>query len=220
MFTGLIERVGKLERIEPRGEGAGLTIRSSGWLEPLEKGESVAVDGVCLTVTGGTAAQFTCDALKETLNRTTLGDKKPGAPVNLERALRADSRLGGHFVSGHVDGTGRIACIGRAGPDWVLDIEADPELLDGMVFKGSIAVNGVSLTLARVDEIGFSVHLIPHTWEATTLHGLKPGNRVNLETDMLGKYVKAFLDKGLARGKPGGLTWEKLREAGMAEWPH
>jgi riboflavin synthase len=215
MFTGLIERVGKLAGIEDRGEGALLAIGIPDWPEPLVVGESVAVEGVCLTVAMITARQFTCDVLKETLSRTTLGLKKPGTPLNLERALRADGRLGGHFVSGHVDGVGTVASIGRAGPDWVLDIACSEDLLGGMVFKGSIAVNGVSLTLAKLDSTGFSVHLIPHTWTHTSLHLLQQGDPVNLETDMLGKYVKGFLDRSGGGDRAGRLTLERLGEAGF-----
>lgn len=216
MFTGLIERMGILERRESRGEGATLTIRAADWPEPLRLGDSVAVEGVCLTVTRLWDQGFTCDALQETLTRTTLGEARPGAPLNLERALRADGRLGGHFVTGHVDGMGRLAKIDRAGPDWVLAIEAPSDLADGLVFKGSVAVNGVSLTVAQNDKTRFFVHLIPHTWAQTTLHHLKSGDRVNLETDLLGKYVKAFLAGDRGDKPTGGLTWEQLRDAGMA----
>jgi riboflavin synthase len=213
MFTGLIEQMGKLTGIESRGEGAILSIALAKGPEPLVVGESMAVEGVCLTVTTVTPGGFTCDVLKETLARTTLGKKKPGTPLNLERALRADGRLGGHFVSGHVDGVGSVAGIGRAGPDWVLDISCSDSLLAGMVFKGSITVNGVSLTLARLSADEFSVHLIPHTWTHTTLHLLRAGDPVNLETDMLGKYVKGFMDR--AGGGAGKLTLKHLGEAGF-----
>ncbi len=215
MFTGLIERVGTLTSIAERGDGASLVIEASGWQEPLVVGESVAVEGVCLTVTTITPRGFTCDILKETLTRTTLGQGRPGRPLNLERALRADGRLGGHFVSGHVDGVGTVESVGRAGPDWVLTLACSPELLGGMVSKGSIAVNGVSLTLARLDANDFAVHLIPHTWTHTTLHLLRTGDSVNLETDMLGKYVKGFMDRAAAGGRPSALTLERLGEAGF-----
>jgi riboflavin synthase len=215
MFTGLIEQVGTLSGFAQRGEGAMLEIRFHGWPDPLVVGESVAVEGVCLTVTTVSSGSFSCDVLKETLSRTTLGHKKPGAFLNLERALRTDGRLGGHFVSGHIDGAGTVRSVGRAGPDWVLDIACSAELLEGMVFKGSIAVNGVSLTLARLDACSFAVHLIPHTWTQTTLHGLRSGDPVNLETDLLGKYVKGFLDRTGSGGQSRPLTLERLGEAGF-----
>jgi riboflavin synthase len=211
MFTGLIERVGRLVRRDERGDGGRLLIEATGWSDPLALGESVAVEGVCLTVAEITARGFSCDILKETLARTTLGGKKPGAKLNLERALRPDSRLGGHFVTGHVDGVGELADAGRAGPDLVLTVSAAGALIGGMVLKGSIAVNGVSLTIARLTDREFDVHLIPHTLQETSLEFLRPGDPVNLETDMLGKYVKRFLE----RSAPGGLTLEKLGEAGF-----
>ncbi|MFO7535483.1 MAG: riboflavin synthase [Kiritimatiellia bacterium] len=214
MFTGLIEQVGSLSRLETRGEGGLLTVKCAPWEKPLVLGESMAVEGVCLTVASILPDGFGCDILRETLDRTTLGAKRPGAELNLERALQAGGRLGGHFVSGHVDGVGELLSVGRAGADWVLDIGASAELIAGMVLKGSIAVNGVSLTIARLSGDDFEVHLIPHTWSNTTLHGLKTGSRINLESDMLGKYVRAFLQKNGHAG-PGGLTLERMGEAGF-----
>ncbi len=215
MFTGLVDRVGTLLGIANRGEGAQLAIDAAHWPDPLRLGESVAVEGVCLTITTITLNGFTCDILRETLSRTTLGRKKAGSPLNLERALQANGRLGGHFVSGHVDGVGTVASIGRAGPDWVLEIACSADLLSGMVFKGSITVNGVSLTLARMNTGSFSVHLIPHTWSQTTLHLIRDGDAVNLETDMLGKYVKGFLERNGGDIRTGTLTLERLNEAGF-----
>lgn len=211
MFTGLIERMGRLIRREERGAGGRLMIDASGWSEPLILGESVAVEGVCLTVAEISAHGFACDILRETLARTTLGLKKPGAAVNLERALRPDGRLGGHFVTGHVDGVGELAAMGQAGPDIILTLQAEEELIGGMVLKGSIAVNGVSLTIARLSGRDFEVHLIPHTLKQTSLESMRPGESVNLETDMLGKYVKGFLAQTQSRG----VTLERLGEAGF-----
>jgi riboflavin synthase len=210
MFTGLIERVGRLVRVDGRGIGGRLVLDATGWTDPLVLGESVAVEGVCLTVADIAAGGFACDILKETLARTTLGKKKQGDRLNLERALRPDGRLGGHFVTGHVDGVGELREASQAGPDLVLTIQAPEDLIAGMVFKGSIAVNGVSLTLARLSEREFDVHLIPHTKNQTALEWIRPGEPVNLETDMLGKYVKRFLE----RSKPG-LTLEQLGQAGF-----
>jgi riboflavin synthase len=211
MFTGIIEQVGHLVRRDDRGDGGRLTVEGAAWSDPLALGESIAVEGVCLTVSAVTPGGFACDILKETLARTTLGRKKPGAPLNLERALRPDSRLGGHFVTGHVDGVGELDATGRAGPDYVLTVRAPEALIGGMVMKGSVALNGVSLTLARLSATEFDVHLIPHTWKQTSLASLRPGDPVNLETDMLGKYVKRFLERTAA----GGMTLERLGEAGF-----
>lgn len=211
MFTGLIEQVGSLSRLETRGEGGRLTLKCAPWRDSLALGESVSVEGVCLTVAAILPDGFSCDILRETLARTTLGGKHPGDGLNLERALQAGGRLGGHFVTGHVDGVGELESIGRAGADWVLNIEASAALIAGLVLKGSVAVNGVSLTIARLGPDDFAVHLIPHTWTHTTLQGLKPGRPINLETDMLGKYVQAYLRKSGS----GGLTLERMGEAGF-----
>jgi riboflavin synthase len=211
MFTGLIQRVGTLAERKTRGDGLSFVIRHDPWDSPLELGESVAVQGACLTVTARTQGQFTCDVLGETLAKTHLGKKDVGALLNLERALRLDERLGGHLVTGHVDGQGRVAGIDRKGNDWVLEVRATAELLGGMVSKGSVAVDGVSLTIAALQPSSFTVHLIPHTWDHTSLRGLKTGDPVNLENDLIGKYVARHLE----RLQPsGGVTLERLRAAG------
>lgn len=208
MFTGLIQQVGSLAAMTGRGKGKRLAVRHSPWDTPLALGESVAVNGVCLTVAERGAGQFCCDVLEETLDKTGLGRKRPGDPLNLERALRVDDRLGGHMVTGHVDGVGTVTALDRKGDDWTLEVACDAGLLTGMVPKGSIAVDGVSLTLVELSAKTFSVHLIPHTWKNTALHALRKGGTVNLETDIIGKYVArhlANMDAG------SGLTVEKLR---------
>jgi riboflavin synthase len=212
MFTGLIQQVGSLADVRPRGGGRSLVIRHAAWDTPLAVGESVAVQGVCLTVTACRPAEFTCDTLAETLARTTLGGLGRGARLNLERALRADERLGGHVVTGHVDGVGRVLKRQPVGPDWLLEIGCDAELLAGIVLKGSIAVDGISLTVAALTAAAFAVHIIPHTWTHTALADLTPGAGVNLETDILGKYVQRAL--ATAAGG-GGLSPERLRRAGF-----
>lgn len=212
MFTGIIQKIGAVGRRVARGNGQRLTIRHDAWDAPLTLGESVAVNGVCLTVAEAGSGQFTADVLSETLSRTSLGAKATGAAVNLERALRLDERLGGHLVQGHVDGTGRLEALRRTGSDWILEVRCETALLDGMAPKGSIAIDGVSLTIAELKDGSFMVHLIPHTWEQTAFKALKAGARVNLETDIIGKYVARHLER---MGGAKGVTLETLRRAGF-----
>jgi riboflavin synthase len=214
MFTGLIQRVGSLSAIKPRRDGASLTVRHDAWDSPLAVGESVAVQGACLTVASCRPGEFTCDVLKETLARTNLGSKRDGAALNLERALRADERLGGHIVTGHIDGLGDVRSLARAGDDRVLEVGCGEDLLSGIVPKGSVSIDGVSLTIAELRAKSFTVHLIPHTWQNTSLSALKAGNSVNLENDILGKYVQRYLAKLQPRQ---GLTMDRLRAAGFGE---
>ncbi len=211
MFTGLVQKVGRLVAVKPRSDGKRICIRHDPWTEPLERGESVAVQGACLTVAVCSAGEFECDVLRETLDRTTLSRHSVGAEVNLERALRASDRLGGHFVTGHVDGVGRVTDLKLRGADWILEVESGPDMLSQLVQKGSITIDGVSLTIAGMTPRAFSVHLIPHTWENTSLHNLREGGHVNLETDILGKYVMRYV-QGSARG---GVTLEALTSAGF-----
>lgn len=192
MFTGIIQKLGMVESVEDHGSHGRLRVRAPGWEPALVTGESIAVEGVCLTVTGDDGAVIAFDVLKETFDRTNLGGKQPGQRLNLERALRVGDALGGHFVTGHVDGTGSTRRITPLGRDKILEVTCAPELLAQMVGKGSVAVSGVSLTLVELKPDAFTVHLIPHTWENTSLSGLTPGDAVNLETDMLGKYVQRF----------------------------
>lgn len=212
MFTGIIQKIGTLGRRVSRGSGQRLTIRHDPWDSPLALGESVAVNGTCLTVAECGSGQFTADVLNETLTKTTLGTKATGAAVNLERALRMDERLGGHLVQGHVDGTGTVSGIRQTGPDWVLEVACETALLDGMAPKGSIAIDGVSLTIVALKPNAFEVHLIPHTWEQTAFKTLKAGDRVNLETDVIGKYVNRYLERV---GGKKGLTMEAVQRAGF-----
>jgi riboflavin synthase len=212
MFTGIIQKLGSLGRRVPRGNGQRLTVGHAAWESPLALGESVAVNGVCLTVAEAGSGQFMADVLNETLTKTTLGAKASGAAVNLERALRLDERLGGHLVQGHVDGTGTVAGIRRTGSDWALEVACETALLDGMAPKGSIAIDGVSLTIVELKTGTFTVHLIPHTWEQTAFKALKAGDRVNLETDIIGKYVNRYMER---LGGQKGLTLETLQRAGF-----
>ncbi len=193
MFTGLIEALGVVREVIPTGAGRDLLIETPPIAAELSLGESVAVNGCCLTVVARDAVTCRFQAGPETLRRTNLGDLRPGDPVNLERSLRAGDRLGGHIVQGHIDGLGRIDRLLSDG-DWVLFwFTCPPELAAQMVSKGSAAVDGVSLTLVEVEENRFSVALIPHTLAHTTLGSKKPGDPVNLETDLLAKYVHKYL---------------------------
>ncbi len=212
MFTGLVQQVGVLAGKKPRGDGMSLVIRYQPWDSPLVMGESVAVQGACLTVTSLQSGEFTCDVLHETLKKTSLGETVSGARVNLERALRADERLGGHIVTGHVDGLGTVLSYEQKGADWILEVSCEVSLLAGIVPKGSIAIDGVSLTIAALKAKSFTVHLIPHTVANTSLQGLKKGRSVNLETDIIGKYVKSYLGR-MQEGQ--GISMETLLSAGF-----
>jgi riboflavin synthase len=193
MFTGLIEGTGKLKTIEPRGKDMRLSIQASFDLEGFQTGESVAVDGVCLTVVSWQARAFTLDVSQETLSRTTLGQRSVGDEVNLERALRLGDRLGGHLVNGHVDGKARVMARKQRGDSLVFVFEVVAELGRYIIEKGSVAVNGVSLTVNRCDEQSFDVNIVPHTARVTTIGSLRVGDEVNLEVDIIGKYVERFV---------------------------
>lgn len=212
MFTGLVQQVGRLEQVSFQGEAGRLAL-SARVDAPLQIGESIAVNGACLTLVEQHGEKLVFDVLRETFDKTSLRDKGPGSPLNLERALRVGDPLGGHLVSGHVDGTGEVQRIESAGRDKVLVVAA-PALIAEIVPKGSIAIDGISLTVVDVglSDGTFSVHVIPHTWSQTALSSLAIGARVNLETDMIGKYVRAALGGSTA---PASLTWDRLRDAGF-----
>lgn len=197
MFTGIVEETGIVKSIERSAKAIHLSVAMNLSGKGLKLGDSVAVNGCCLTATKikrtktSTLAQF--DLLEETWQRTNLQFTQVDAAVNLERSLRADSRLGGHFVTGHIDGLGKIIRWERKGADHLLDIAAPAEILRYVIFKGSIAVDGISLTVAAVQKKSFRIWIIPHTYEVTALRERKVGDAVNLEADMLGKYVEKFL---------------------------
>ena len=193
MFTGIIEELGKLAALECAAESATLTVDGPLVAADLRPGSSVAVNGVCLTVTRVSGGQFAADVMGETLARSSLGALAPGSPVNLERPLRADGRLDGHIVQGHVDGTGTV-CDRRPAENWqVLRIQLVPSLQRYVAYKGSVAVDGVSLTVSAVGRSWFEVSLIPETLARTTLGALGPGDPVNIEVDVLAKYVERLL---------------------------
>ncbi len=197
MFTGIVEETGTVERIRPTEKSIELTVRMGICGRGLKIGASVAVNGCCLTavkvVSRGRVRLAQFDLLKETWQRTNLQFARTGSLVNLERPLRTDGNLGGHFVTGHIDGLGRITRWERMGQDHVLDIAAPPEVMRYIVFKGSVAVDGISLTVAGVTRKGFRIWIIPHTYEVTALRERKVGDAVNLEADLIGKYVEKFV---------------------------
>jgi riboflavin synthase len=197
MFTGIVEETGVVRAVKPSAKAIHLTVEMQSCGRGLKSGDSVAVNGCCLTAVriagSGRRKLVGFDLLLETWRRTNLQFARVGSLVNLERPLRADGRLDGHFVTGHVDGPGRITRWKRAGADHLLDIAAPPELMRYLVFKGSIAVDGISLTVARVSKKNFRLWIIPHTYEVTALRERKVGDAVNLEADILGKYVEKFV---------------------------
>jgi riboflavin synthase len=197
MFTGIVEETGIVERIKPSAKAIELTVRAKVCGRSVKIGDSIAVNGCCLTVakltsrSGGKLIRF--DLLKETWRRTNLQYASPGALVNLERSLLVGGRLSGHFVTGHIDGTGKIIRWEKAGQDHVLDIAAPPEVMRYVVSKGSITVDGISLTVAAVHKKSFRVWIVPHTYKITALRERSVGDAVNLEADILGKYVRQFV---------------------------
>jgi len=195
MFTGIVETIGIVEAVEPSADLTRLVVGAESIADGVKLGDSVAVNGGCLTVISICDGRFAFEAIPETMERTSLGDLKVGSRVNLERAMRAGDRLDGHIVQGHVDGVGTVRQVIQDGNDVRLQIDCDPELADCVVEKGSIAIDGVSLTVAMLLPSGFEVALIPHTLEVTTLSDRQPHDRVNLEADVLGKYVKRYLER-------------------------
>lgn len=194
MFTGIIEEVGKIKNIQG-GTNYKLTIGASKILEDIHLGDSIAVNGICLTVISWDNGSFTMDVMRETLERTSLHRLRAGSFVNLERALAVNGRFGGHIVSGHIDGTGEIVNIRRDANAVWYKIKTSEKILEFIIEKGSIAIDGVSLTVAKVDRSAFYVSVIPHTLENTILLRKKTGDIVNLENDIVGKYIKSFTDK-------------------------
>jgi riboflavin synthase len=197
MFTGIVEEAGIIEKIKPARKSIEMTVRATVCGRGVKVGDSVAVNGCCLTAVKvaakGKSKLIQFDLLQESWERTNFQFARPGSLVNLERSLRANGELGGHFVTGHVDGLGKIARWERVGKDHVLDIAAPPEVMRFIVFKGSVAVDGISLTVAGVEKKSFRIWIIPHTFDVTVLRERRVGDAVNLEADLLGKYVEKFI---------------------------
>jgi riboflavin synthase len=205
MFTGIVETVAEVVAIEPRGESVRLVVAAPGIADEVRLGDSIAVSGTCLTVVARGGGRLAFDVIRESLSRSALGRLGPGGRVNLERALRADGRLDGHIVQGHVDEAGRVRELRRAGDDVRLFVATSEAFAAGLIEKGSVAVDGVALTVVGAERSGFDVALIPHTLAVTTLGELAPGRLVNLEADVLGKYVRRYLERvGAAREAAGG----------------
>ncbi len=212
MFTGIIEEVGRVQRMESDK----IHIQAKTVLEGTKIGDSIAVNGVCLTVINLAAASFTADVMPETLNRSSLGKLKTGSSVNLERAMAADGRFGGHIVSGHIDGTGMIQKITKDGNAIRYRITASKPVMRGIVEKGSIAIDGISLTVAEANKDWFEVSIIPHTMSETILEGKRVGEMINLENDIIGKYVERLLSfEEEEETKQSSLTKEFLLRAGF-----
>ena len=218
MFTGIIETVGTVKRIVHGAKSASLEIEAPQILDDVKVGDSIATNGVCLTATSVTAQTFTADVMHETLERSSLGALTAGSHVNLERAMAADGRFGGHFVSGHIDATGTVARIEHDDTAIWYTIDAGPEVLRYVVEKGSIAIDGISLTVARVSDTSLSVSTIPHTNQQTTLPERACGDVVNLECDVIAKYTEKLLGLAPTAGSTGqgsAITMEFLAENGF-----
>jgi riboflavin synthase len=196
MFTGIIEELGRVREVEHQGEDARIIIEAKTVMQGATEGESISVNGVCLTALDLKPDSFAADCSKETLERSTLGRLRPGAPVNLERAVTPSTRLGGHIVQGHVDATGNFLGVVEHGGSWTVRIGYPRELARYFVFKGSVAVEGISLTIAGLTEEYFEIAIIPKTWEVTNFSQLRAGDAVNLEVDVIAKYVERMLSEG------------------------
>ncbi len=212
MFTGIIEEVGSLKKLQKEAAGAVFEISCKRVLEGLQIGDSIAANGVCLTATAFTSHSFTAAAMHETLRRSTLGNLHPGSPINLERAMAANGRFGGHMVAGHIDGTGTISNIEKDGNAVWYTLQASPQILRYIVEKGSIALDGISLTVAEVRADYFKVSVIPHTLAQTALAQKRTGDCVNIENDIIGKYVEKLLG---TPQKSSGITKEFLSRYGF-----
>ncbi|VBB07932.1 ribe: riboflavin synthase alpha subunit [Lucifera butyrica] len=216
MFTGIVEELGKVTAIQKGPKSIRLTVAAGKVLGDVQQGDSIAVNGICLTVVSFASNWFSADVMPETMDRTALGQLSTGQAVNLERALRLGDRLGGHLVSGHIDGTGQIAAKEKNDNAVIIRIIAEPAIMHYVVKKGSVAIDGTSLTIVECDESWFTVSLIPHTAAQTTLGFKQAGDMVNLETDILGKYVEKLLRSGAAADQAGPkISLEFLSEHGF-----
>ncbi len=215
MFTGIIEELGKISAFERYAGGARIKIAARVVAADANEGDSIAVNGVCLTALNIERDGFSADVSTETLNRSTLGKLSVGARVNLERAVTPLTRLGGHIVQGHVDARGKYVSAIQTGDFWTVRVEFPPEIGQYLVYKGSITVEGISLTIANLYENSFDIAVIPKTWELTNFSSLKSGDAVNLEADVIAKYVERILLYDKSAAKSETLTVEKLTELGF-----
>ncbi len=215
MFTGIIEETGSIQQIRVSAASALLTVACKKVLEDTKIGDSIAVNGICLTVVATTGTSFTADVMAETLTKTALNQLTNGSIVNLERAMAAGGRFGGHMVSGHIDGVGAIIKAEENDIAVIYTVGANQEILDGIVKKGSVALDGISLTVVDSTEKDFSVSLIPHTRDATNFNGKNNGDLINIETDVIGKYVKKYLEANRTAGKSAEITMDFLAAKGF-----
>lgn len=213
MFTGIVQKVADVRAVRNRGTASSVQLDLAELTDEVKTGDSVMVDGVCLTATDFAGGQWAFDVSSETLRRTTLGDLQPGFAVNVELAMRPSDRFGGHFVSGHVDGVGQIRDLSKKPGETRMRVKTDPTLSNQMILKGSVAVDGISLTIAELGDGYFEVSLIPHTMDATTLPKKKTGDDVNIECDMIGKWVKKFTQQEASDDHQ--LSMDTLRENGF-----
>jgi riboflavin synthase len=216
MFTGIIEELGKVRSLEKRGDGVRITVDASIVTDGTQEGDSISVNGVCLTALDVSDGSFSADGSSETLQRSTLGTLRIGSAVNLERAVTPQTRLGGHIVQGHVDARGKFVGSTEHGGSWTVRIGYPQEISRYLVFKGSVAVEGISLTIAELTDEYFEIAVIPKTWSVTNFSHLLPGDAVNLEADIIAKYVERILNVTpvTTRGSTSTLTMEKLAELG------
>ncbi len=217
MFTGIIEELGRVRAVEPRGEGVRIVVEARAVMEGTREGDSIAVNGVCLTAVDVREGSFAADGSRETLQRSTLSRLRAGSVVNLERAATPSTRLGGHIVQGHVDARGRFLSAEEHGGSWTVRVAYPRDVARYLVFKGSVAVEGISLTVAALADEYFEIAVIPKTWAVTNLSHLRPGDEVNLEADIIAKYVERILAVGGGRPRDEGtppLTIERLADLG------
>ena len=216
MFSGIIEELGGVSSLSTNASGARIVVSAEIVTKDTIAGDSISVNGVCLTALDITPHSFAADVSQETLDRSTVGSLRPGSFVNLERAVTPSTRLGGHIVQGHVDGTGKFLSASESGGFWTLRVSYPKEIGQYLVYKGSIAVEGISLTIAKLTDEYFEIAIIPKTWEMTNLSGLKNGSDVNLEVDIIAKYVERILLYRDGPDRSGNITIEKLRDLGFA----
>ena len=215
MFTGIIEELGKISSLEKHASGAKIKIAAQIVTNGTNEGDSIAVNGVCLTAMNIKSNEFSADVSQETLDRSTLGNLKTGALVNLERAVTPLTRLGGHIVQGHVDATGKFVAAKQSGDFWTVRISFPKDIGQYLVYKGSVSVEGISLTIANLGADYFEIAVIPKTWELTNFSTLKTGEAVNLEADVIAKYVERIMLYGNNSEKETGVTMEKLQKMGF-----